>query len=330
MSRKQLGQPGLADGFLVEHESFTKLDHVNAFIDWSEISALMADIHNKKEGNTAYPPVMMFKVLLLQAWYEVSDPGMESQLGRDLLFKRFVGLSLTDPVPDHSTIWRFREQLKEKDLLSELIEEINRQLTEQGLLIKAGALNIVDATVIEAQRSRPKKNDKGESTQDPEGGYNVKGNGAGKRCTTYGYKGHVNVDEEGFIQKLEYSAGNEHDSIFLEGLVSINQGKVYADSAYKSKKHDALLRARNCIHERKYRNKPLTSSQKQRNKQRSRTRCTVERVFGQLKLHHGIGKARYLGVDRNKAHFYLIAMSHNLKLGLRIFEECLELRDSCT
>jgi IS5 family transposase len=272
---------------------------------------------------------MMFKILLLQAWYNLSDPAMEAQLARDLLFKRFISLSINDKVPDHSTIWRFREQVSKKGLLPKLFKILNDQLSVRGIMIQVGALNIIDATVIEAHQSRPNSNKKGESTKDAEAGYNVKKNAKGNQCTTYGYKGHVNVDEDGFIKALAYSAGNQHDSKFMEELITGHKGKVYADSAYKSKKHDRLLGSRSCIHERAYRNKPLTHQQKQRNKARSWIRSGVERVFGQLKLHQGLGKARYLGLARNQVRFFLIAMSHNLKKGLSIYKECLLLQDQC-
>ncbi len=329
MSWKVMGQLSLSDAFIIEHEAINKLDKVHEIIDWDKITLLMTSIHNKKEGNSAYPPIMMFKILLLQSWYNLSDPAMEAQLARDLLFKRFIGLSLHDKVPDHSTIWRLREQITRKELLLLAFDEVNNQLSAQGLQIQAGAVNIVDATVIEAHQSRPRKNAQGQSTQDPDAGYNVKTNSQGHRRTTYGYKGHINIDEDGFIQALDYSPGNQHDSLFLENLVSGNQGKVYADSAYKSKKHDRLLGARNCIHERAYRQKPLTSDQKKRNQLRSKTRARVEGVFGQLKLHQGLGKARYLGKARNETRFILIAMSHNLKKGLMIYQECLSLQDQC-
>ena len=139
----------------------------------------------------------------------------------------------------------------------------------------------------------------------------------------------MNVDEDAFIQAIAYSKGNEHDAKFMASLVSENRGNVYADSAYKSKKHDRLLGSRNCIHERAYRNKSLSALQKQRNKERSAIRSGVERVFGQLKLHQGLGKARYLGLERNKARCFLIAMSHNLKKALIIHKECLLLQEHC-
>jgi transposase, IS5 family len=110
---------------------------------------------------------MMFKILLLQSWYQLSDPAMEKQLARDLLFRRFVGLGLDAPLPDYSTLWRFRELLIKKRLLDRLFERVNHQLSNSGALIQSGSISIVDATVIEAKQSRPKKNKSGQSTQDP-------------------------------------------------------------------------------------------------------------------------------------------------------------------
>ena len=81
---------------------------------------------------------MMFKALLLQSWYQLSDPALEKQLARDLLFKRFVGLGLDQHVPDHSTLWRFRNLLEQQGLYEVLLNELNQQLGEQGLIIRAG------------------------------------------------------------------------------------------------------------------------------------------------------------------------------------------------
>lgn len=124
---------------------------------------------------------MMFKVLLLQSWYALSDPKLEKQLARDLMFRRFVNLGLSEGVPDHSTIWRFRNLLDKMALLEPLLNEVNRQLSAQGLFVKAGEISIVDAAVIEAKQSRPRKNAKGKNTQDAEAGYNVKVAANGKK-----------------------------------------------------------------------------------------------------------------------------------------------------
>ena len=92
--------------------------------------------------------MFMFKALLLQSFYNLSDPRLEKLLVRDLLFRRFVGLSLADSVPDHSSIWRFRQLLEKEGLMDSLLAEINRQLSIHGLYIRAGEISIIDASVI--------------------------------------------------------------------------------------------------------------------------------------------------------------------------------------
>lgn len=221
---------------------------------------------------------------------------MEKQLARDLLFRRFIGLSLSESIPDHSSIWRFRNLLIKLGLMEKLLGVISSQLETLGLIIKTGEISIIDATVIEAHQSRPRKNAEGENTQDPEAGYNVKVATDGKKTSTYGYKAHVNVDEDGFIKTVGYTAGNVHDSQVFESLVTGSETACYADKAYASEKHEKLLDEKaidNCILHKGKRNKPLTIKQKNnRIKHGSGTRSTVERTFGLLKLHYGVAKAR--------------------------------------
>jgi transposase, IS5 family len=176
---------------------------VHALIDWDRIEGMLSCIHNKSKGEQAWPPLMMFKALLLQSWYNLSDPQLEKQLARDLLFRRFVDLSLAESVPDHSTLWRFRNNPQVQQLQSVILVEINEQLAAKSLYIKQGEISIVDASVIEAQRNRPNKGKDGNNTQDPEAGYNVKTASNGKQKTTYGYKAHINVDEDGFVKAME-------------------------------------------------------------------------------------------------------------------------------
>jgi IS5 family transposase len=135
-------------------------------------------------------------------------------------------------VPDHSSIWRFRQLLEKQDLMKVLLAEINRQLSLQGLYIRAGEISMVDASVIQAQRNRPNKDKEGNSTQDLEADYNVKQGSDGKRKTTYGFKAHINVDEDGFIKATAFTAGNVHDSNHFTELLSGDESAVYADSAY--------------------------------------------------------------------------------------------------
>ena len=137
---------------------------------------------------------------------------------------------------------------------------------------------------------------------------------------------------------MTFTPGNVHDSQEIDELLGIDKnkankrtkipGQVYADSAYANKLNDKKLgKHNNKILHRAYRNKPLTQQQKQENKQRSSIRYIVERTFGLLKQHHGLGKARYLGLQRNKTRAQLIAMSHNLKTGMNIFKRMRSLQD---
>ena len=321
MAWKNLTQRSLADGMLIDHDALKELDAVHELIDWSRLEQRLSGIHSKAQGEKAWPPLMMFKALLLQSWYSLSDPALEKQLARDLLFRRFAGLDISESVPDHSTFWRFRQKLETLDLMDGLLNEINRQLSEQGLYIKSGEVSIVDASVIEAKNCRPNKNKAGESTRDTEAHWNVKAGSDGKRKSTYGYKAHLNVDEDGLIKSTDYTAGNVHDSNCFAELLSGSESAAYADSAYRSQAHDRWLAERNIankIIKRAYRNKPLEKKDKSFNRLHSGVRCTVERVFGVLKQHYGMAKARYLGLNRNRTRFELMCVAHNIKRGLSI------------
>lgn len=331
MSWKNLKQRSLADALLTEHKALTELDDVHELVDWSRIETMLSGIHNKARGEQAWPPLLMFKALLLQSWYNLSDPQLEKQLARDLLFRRFVGLSLSESVPDHSTLWRFRNHPDVVALQATLLAEVNQQLIARGLLIQQGEISIVDASVIKAQRNRPNKGVDGENTQDPEAGYSVKAGSDGKRKTTYGYKAHINVDEDDFIKVTGFTAGNVHDSQCFTDLLSGEESEVFADSAYASQATDEWLAQRgidNGVLERAYRNKPLTNEQKANNKKKSRLRSGVERVFGLLKLHHGMAQARYLGKVRNQMRFTLICLTYNLKRGMNLQREINDLQAS--
>lgn len=324
MAWKNTKQLSLADALAREHSALKVLDEVHDLIDWDRIEGMLSCIHANKKGEQAWPPLLMFKAMLLQSWYNLSDPKLEEQLARDLLFRRFVGLSLADSVPDHSTLWRFRNHPSMEKLQDALLKEINDQLAEKSLYVKTGAISIVDASVIQAQRNRPNKDKNGNNTQDTDAGYNVKMGSDGKPKTTYGFKAHVNVDEDGFVQAMEFTAGNVHDSQVFTELLSGDEAKVFADSAYASEKTNAWLSEKNIgngVLERAYRNKKLTDEQKQRNKMLSRTRYIIERFFGIAKLHYGMTKARYLGLARNKMRVAMICMAQNIKRGVSLQRE---------
>ena len=148
--------PGFADYFVGQRKNAnTFLDTIHQIIDFREIERLLKKKYKKRasaDGRPAYPPVPMFKLLLLQSWYGLSDPATEEALKDRISFIRFTGFSFHSP----PTICRFRNTLLEENLYESLFAEVNRQLEERDLLVKAVNGAIVDATIIESSR-RPRK-----------------------------------------------------------------------------------------------------------------------------------------------------------------------------
>jgi IS5 family transposase len=316
MVRKNIGKQSLFDAVLSNHKIMREFDEIDILIDWDTIKSMLSGIYNAKAGGASYPPIVMFKVMLLQVWHNLSDPQTEKQLYRDLLFRRFCGLSIMDDVPDHSTICRFRNELVKANLHQKLLDEINEQLAKKGAIVKVGEVSIVDATVIEAHQCRKKPGVTKENTQDPEAGWSVKSGTKGKKEFTYGFKAHTNVDEDGFVKSVETTAGNVHDSQVFESILTNTEVAVYGDSAYASSTTTDILRARgiaNKINIRAYRNRPLTEENKDRNSDMSSVRYVVERTFGSFKRHYGAVKTRYLGTKKTHGWIMIISMAHNLK-----------------
>ena len=234
MSWKNTQQSSLADALVIEHKSLSELDDVHNIINWNEIEQTLSSLYSSVPGAPAYPPLMMFKILILQAWYNLSDEALEKQIARDLMFRRFIDLSLCESVPDHSSIWRFRQLLNTENLLEPLLEQINTHLEQNSIIVALGSINIIDATVIEAKQSCKRKGKDDNNTQDPKASYNVKTAADGKRKTTYGYKMHANTDEDGFVKKMSYTPGNVHDSQEFDKLLDTYKTKDKIKTCGKS------------------------------------------------------------------------------------------------
>ena len=125
------------------------LEEINRLLHWRAFKGMLSVIATAAKGEPSDPPLMMYKVLLLQRWYGLSDPAMEAALFDRVSFLRFAGLSLEDRTPDHSTIWRFRERLSRDGLVKQLFDELTRQLEDRGLIIKQGTL--IDASMVTAR-----------------------------------------------------------------------------------------------------------------------------------------------------------------------------------
>src|SRR3954465_14264999 len=239
MARRDFRQLDLADSIVRRRGKKSEwLDRLDAALDWPDLETIVAGISAKREGGLAYPLLTYVKLLLLQQWYGLSDEGLEAAVDDRLSFRRFAGIPLAESVPDHSSIWRFREELAKHGLAEKLLAEVNRQLDARGLILRRGTL--INATILEAA-VQPPKGDAGEvAERDPQAGWTRK-NGRSR----FGYKAHAAVDEgSGIVRAATMTPAAAHDSVPADGLVQGDEGAVYADKAYDSEARRAALRER--------------------------------------------------------------------------------------
>jgi transposase, IS5 family len=308
MLGKPSGQKGFGDlevmGRLSEGHFLRKID---SQIDWRPFEKLLAPLYHPTQGRPSHPPLVMFKALLLQQWYGLSDPGLEEAICDRLSFQRFLGLSLTDPVPDETRICRFRNMLAQAGLGERLFGLLEEQLDAQGLLVRRGSL--IDATLVKAQPHAPRK---GEASPDPEADWTRRG-----KDGHFGYKVHLSVDQgSDLLRRLALTAASVSESQLFDEMVSGDEAAVFADGAYAKDARKAALRGRGVfcgIINRPWRYRAITAQQKRRNKFFSRVRRAVERVIGTLKCRYGLARCRYLGRRRNLNHFWLKGICYNLR-----------------
>jgi transposase, IS5 family len=283
------------------------LDDILALLDWGPVELkLKRIVASRSGGRPSYPALNMFKILLLQQLYDLSDPEMEHHLYDRLSFRSFCGFGMSEALPDETTICRFRLSLVGKS--EKLFDLILEQIEAKGLVIHKGTL--VDASVIKAHCKRPPA--QAQSETDPEAGWTKK-----QGQFTYGYKAHVGVDQgTGIVVKNKIPSASFHDSQVILHVVTGEEEAVYADKAYDSKKIKEELGAvgiKPRIIKRKKKGQVLSRLQAKLNRGYGKIRCHVERVFAHLKEHHGYRRARYRGWDKNQVHLDLLLCAYNLK-----------------
>jgi transposase, IS5 family len=316
MARRDFRQFGLADSIVQRRGKKTAwLERLDAAIDWAAVETIVEGIYASREGGPAYPLLTYVKLLLLQQWYGLSDEGLEAAVDDRLSFRRFAGIPLAESVPDHSSIWRFREELARRDLAARLLAEVNRQLDAKGLILRRGTL--IDATILEAA-VRPPTGDAGEvSERDPQAGWTKK-NGESR----FGYKAHVAVDEgSGIVREAVMTPADVHDSVKGDDLVQGDEAAVYADKAYDSEERRTGLRERGIEPRIMYqarRNRPLKPWQAAFNKAVAPIRAGVERLFATMKRAYGHRRVRYLGLARNDVQLQALCAAINLRRALAL------------
>src|SRR3954453_15725941 len=266
-------------------------------------------------GRPPFEHVLMFKVLILQASHSLSDERTEFLIKDRLSFMRFLGLGLADPVPDANTIWTFREGLKKAGAIDGLFQRFDQELRSAGFLAMSG--QIVDATIVAAPKQRNTIEEKKAiregrvpddwktkpaklSQKDRDARWTVKYTKAKPRrdgrlpvvalaIPAFGYKNHVSIDRGfGLIRKWTATHAAAHDGARLEDVLDRTNtaSEVWADTAYRSAKNEAMLSRREFvsrIHRKKPPGRPMPDRTRFTNAQKSRVRSAVEHVFAHQK-----------------------------------------------
>lgn len=323
----------------------TFLRQIDQIIDWKPIEKEIDKIYKKGQsvdGRPSYAGLLLFKMQLLQIWYNLSDPGVEDYINDSLGAMRFCGLQLEDSVPDHSTLSRFRSELVAKKSYDRLLKRINQQLKKKGVMLKEGKAK-VDASLTDTPlKPKGKKqyevatdrneDNRGEADKKTEEehqkliekkkpGVDSEARWVKKRGQLhYGYKKQIAVDEDGMVEAVHTTTANEHDSkgleTVLEKVPKAKKKEVMTDKGYKVPGNDAYLsreKIKNRIQHKAYRNRPLTYWQTQFNKLISKHRYKVERTLGGMKRWFGAGIARYKGMEKTHGQHVMESIAYNLK-----------------
>ena len=285
------------------------------------------DTDRSQGGRPAYDYVLMFKILILQRYYNVSDDSIEYAILDRLSFMRFLGLGINNPVPDAKTIWLFRDKLTAGGMTEKLFTHLDRQLDADGVIVHKGKL--VDASIVEVpiqrnSRDENKKLKEGNIPEDwEENKLRQKDTDAqwvthnGKNY--FGYKNHIKADSKTkLITGYKATTANIHDSEVIEELTDKKEDSgqpLHADSAYRSEGIEQMCSKKNiqsCIHEKGYRGHPLTKRQQQRNKTKSKTRARVEHIFAFMTNSMNEMYLNYRSFVRNAAAIALMNLTYNL------------------
>lgn len=310
MSIKRTGQLGFADA-VVAGRSDGPLMRIDGLVRWYRFDTLLRGLRDDGAGRAAWPPLVLFKALLVGALYGLSERELEDALADRLSFRRFVGLGLEESVPDHSVLNRFRNELVGLGLYEKLFGELDRQLEAAGVILRRGTM--LDATVIAAV-SRPSGGKRGVSL-DPDAGFARR---SGRPGSVFGYKMHVGVDEgSGLIRSVLTSPANVTDTTPADRLIRGDERVVWADAAYHTHARAAALAARAIkprLMRRANRHHPeLSPRLKRYNRLIARHRAAVETTFATLKNRMRLRLIRYRGLVKASAQITLCAIAFNLR-----------------
>ena len=292
----------------------TMLDEIDKMVNWEPIERRLLKMYAKDAGRPAIPPLGMFKLLLLEMFYDLSDVKVVEELHDRRSFERFCGIDLLEHKVDASSLVRFRERIRDARLTERLLGIFNKQIDAKGLIVRKGTL--VDSTLVRGLH-RPGAEGKDGNTLDEDVDWTVR-----KGEAEHGMKVSLSVDEGSeIVRHVVMTPASTSDMQIFCDLVLGDEDKVYADKGYCSwlnSQYLAALGIRDGILHKAARGRPLTASQTKVNKRNSRHRANIERKFAEAKERHGMGRLRYRGINRNFVQVVMTMVAMNLKRFLKL------------
>jgi len=291
------------------------LDQMDKVVPWAELVELVAPHcpQRGRRGRQPYEVGVLLRIHFLQQWFGLSDPAMEEALHEVPLYREFSGLqSWIEPLPDESTILRFRHTLEEHKLADKMLATVNDILRGKGLMMRSGT--VVDATLIAAPSST--KNSSGE--RDPEMHQTKKGN-----QWYFGGKSHIGVDAaSGLVHTAKFTAANAADVTEANSLLHGEEVRAFGDAGYQGadKRPDAPDDVEWHVAMRPGKRRALDKSDPvqvltdQIERVEASIRSKVEHVFRVVKCQFGFRKVRYRGLAKNGAQMSTLYALANLWL----------------
>lgn len=329
---------------LEHNRSLKMMNRINKVVNWKNVEAMLQEYYEvgtSKEGADAYAPLMLLKCLLLQKWFRIpSDPELENQINDRISFKKFLGLPLDKPSPDHSTFSRFRTRLS-KEAMIKLNNEVLQEFAIRGLSINEGIA--IDAKLVKSAskpissdelRQLKEKSNRAEGKLDKNGKLLKFSRDLESDWTVkddephYGLKEHASVDvRNGFILATTMSPASVHDTNYLPYLTIASCHtedpikKVYADKGYYGEPNRSFLHLNEIedgIMRKDTTAAKITEIEIERNKKIAKKRYVVEQYFGLSNLHYGACRARFTTIMKNVWDAMCRQMAFNLFRGSKL------------
>ena len=309
MAYRSIGQERL--GFTVSSGIASSLDDLSCLIDWDRVAGILGQVHSSAKGEPAWPPLAMFKALLLSVWYDLSDVKLAEALDDRASFRTFCGFSRTEATPERTAFVRFRKALIAHQLDRLLFTTVTAQLKAKAITVKTGTL--VDATIITSA-----------SQGDGDARW-VKHKG---KPAVHGFKAHVGADADtALVEEIAITPANINDGRAGPDALPSDPGEVFADSAYRGSHFCEAVLAKGGVPRIVAtgvwgRDEQATLRKlKEWNQPIHRVRGRIEKIFGTWKRSYGLRRMRWRGIAKAAVQIHLTAIAYNLKRTLNIVQQ---------